>query len=68
MVGLTFVQTAALKWKMRYEMNLMELKKAMWIIIVAEKIEVTNQNIDWLLERAYKLQCELTQEITEGEK
>lgn len=49
-------------------MNLTELKKAMWIIIVAEKIEVTNQNIDWLLERAYKLQCELTQEITEGEK
>ena len=49
-------------------MNLTELKKAMWIIIAAEKIEVTNQNIDWLLERAYKLQCELQNEIVEKDK
>ena len=45
-------------------MNLTELKKAMWIIIRAENIEVTNQNIDWLLEKAYKL----AQKITEDKK
>ena len=42
-------------------MNLTELKKALWVIIAAEEIEVTNQNIDWLIERAYKL----TQKIME---
>ena len=30
------------------------LKNAIWQIIRAEGIEVTNQNIDWLLERAGK--------------
>lgn len=35
-------------------MNIRELKTAMWEIIRAEGIEVTNQNIDWLLERSVK--------------
>lgn len=30
------------------------LNNALWEIIRAEGIEVTNQNIDWLLERAWK--------------
>lgn len=32
-----------------------EVKAAMWDIICAEGVEVTNQNIDWLIERAVKL-------------
>lgn len=35
-------------------MNRDELKKRLWAIIRAEGIEVNNQNIDWLIERAYK--------------
>ena len=31
-----------------------ELKCTMWKIISREGIEITNQNIDWLLERAFK--------------
>lgn len=30
------------------------IKTAIWQIIRAEGIEVTNQNLDWLLERAWK--------------
>lgn len=46
-------------------MNLTELKKAMWVIIRTEKIEVTNQNIDWLLERAYKMSQKITEDKNE---
>lgn len=35
-------------------MSRKELKDRLWAIIRAEGIEVTNQNLDWLLERAYK--------------
>lgn len=35
-------------------MNRDELKERLWAIIRAEGIEVTNQNLDWLIERAYK--------------
>ena len=38
----------------RTELNLTELKEALWRIVRADGIEVTNQNIDWLLQRAYK--------------
>ena len=31
-----------------------ELKERIWKIIAREGIEVTNQNLDWLLQRAYK--------------
>lgn len=31
-----------------------ELKLRLWAIIRAEGIEVTNQNIDWLIGRVYK--------------
>lgn len=34
--------------------NFNQIKKAMWEIIIAENILVTNQNVDWLLERAFK--------------
>ena len=30
------------------------LKRELWEIIRSEEILVTNQNLDWLLERAYK--------------
>ena len=32
----------------------LNLKVEMWKIIVAENLQVTNPNIDWLLERAFK--------------
>jgi hypothetical protein len=32
-----------------------EVKAAMWDIICAEGVEVTNQNLDWLIERAIKV-------------
>ncbi len=32
----------------------LELKVAIWKIIVKENLIVTNQNLDWLLERAFK--------------
>ena len=32
----------------------LELKKEIWHLIGKEGIEVTNQNLDWLLERAFK--------------
>jgi hypothetical protein len=32
----------------------LELKVAIWQIIVKENLIVTNQNLDWLLERAFK--------------
>lgn len=35
-------------------MDLKELKKRMWDIVSNEEIEITNQNIDWLLSRAEK--------------
>lgn len=35
-------------------MNKKTLNNALWKIIRAEGVEVTNQNIDWLLERAWK--------------
>lgn len=35
-------------------MDLKELKKKMWDIVSKEGIEITNQNIDWLLSRAEK--------------
>lgn len=31
-----------------------DLKKRIWKIIQAEDIAVTNQNLDWLIDRAYK--------------
>lgn len=31
-----------------------ELKSRLWAIIRAEGIEVTNQNLDWLIGRVYK--------------
>ncbi len=34
--------------------NFNQIKKAMWEIIIAENIIVTNQNLDWLIERAFK--------------
>lgn len=39
---------------MQNELSRSELKEALWRIIRAEGIEVNNQNIDWLIERAYK--------------
>lgn len=35
-------------------MNIDEIKNRLWEIIIAEGIEVTNQNIDWLLSRVFK--------------
>jgi hypothetical protein len=32
----------------------LELKREIWHLIGKEGIEVTNQNLDWLLERAFK--------------
>lgn len=37
-------------------MTIDELKTRLWAIIRAEGIEVTNQNIDWLISRVYKEQ------------
>ena len=34
--------------------NFNQIKKAMWEIIIAENIIVTNQNLDWLVERSFK--------------
>lgn len=31
-----------------------EFKKALWEIVCREGIVITNQNIDWLIERVYK--------------
>lgn len=36
------------------ELSRAELKKNLWEIIRSEGILVTNQNLDWLLERSYK--------------
>ena len=36
------------------ESDFIALKQALWEIIRSEGIVVTNQNIDWLLEKAYK--------------
>ena len=36
------------------ELSREELKNNLWEIIRAEGVLVTNQNLDWLLERAYK--------------
>ena len=35
-------------------LDLAELKKRIWHLIANEGITVTNQNLDWLLERAFK--------------
>ena len=35
-------------------MNEKELKEIVWRIIAREGIVVTNQNLDWLLQKAYK--------------
>lgn len=35
-------------------MSAKELRERIWRIIAREGIEVTNQNLDWLIERAYK--------------
>ncbi len=35
-------------------MSKTEFKERLWAIIRAEGIEVTNQNIDWLISRVYK--------------
>lgn len=36
------------------QVSLSDLKKELWHLVRSEGIEITNQNIDWLLERAYK--------------
>ena len=36
------------------EMSAKDLRERIWRIIAREGIEVTNQNLDWLIERAYK--------------
>jgi hypothetical protein len=40
--------------KEMHEMSAKELRERIWRIIAREGIEVTNQNLDWLIERAYK--------------
>jgi hypothetical protein len=35
-------------------MDIKEIKNRLWEIIITEGIEVTNQNIDWLLSRVFK--------------
>lgn len=36
------------------ESDFMSFKRELWEIIRSEGIVVTNQNLDWLLEKAYK--------------
>ena len=36
------------------KVDFLKLTKAIWQIIVKENLVVTNQNLDWLLERAFK--------------
>lgn len=36
------------------ESDFLSFKRELWEIIRAEGIVVTNQNLDWLLEKAYK--------------
>ena len=36
------------------ESDFLSFKRELWEIIRSEGIVVTNQNLDWLLERAYK--------------
>lgn len=40
-----------------------ELKKILWEIICEEGIIVDNQNIDWLIGRAYKEYAKRVQEV-----
>lgn len=46
-------------------MDLKEFKKRMWAIVCNEGIEITNQNIDWLLSRAEK-EYSFEQEFKQG--
>lgn len=36
------------------ESDFLSFRRELWDIIRSEEILVTNQNLDWLLERAYK--------------
>ena len=45
------------------------IKTALWQIICSEGIEVTNQNIDWLLERAWKsVEKEASKDVRHSER
>lgn len=46
-------------------MDLKELKKRMWDIVGKEGIEITNQNIDWLISRVEK-ECLVEEVVASG--
>lgn len=46
-------------------MDLNEFKKKMWYIVGKEGIEITNQNIDWLISRAEN-ECVLEEALVSG--
>ena len=46
--------TVASPYEKENKMSEYELKEIIWRIIAREGIVVTNQNLDWILQKAYK--------------